>query len=93
MLGTIEILLDVVEVKTFTRKSGKTGQELCVNSGSKYPARIDCPDKEVLDLTSLKFGDRVTAVVELGFTSFQCVTDGGVKYYKRVPTFAVKNIV
>lgn len=93
VLGTMEVVLEVSSVKTFTRKSGTTGQELLVSSGSTYPARISAPDKEVLDLTSLKMGDNITAVVELGFTSYQCVSDNDKKYYKRVPTFVIKNII
>lgn len=93
VLGSIEIQLEVKGVKTFTRQSGNTGQELLVESGSNYPARVNCPDKEVLDLTSLKNGDSILAEVELGFTSYQCVSDNDKKYYKRVPTFKIKNII
>ena len=88
-----KISLDVVEVKTFTRRSQNIGQELYVVSGTKYPAVVECPDKEVLDLSTLKFGDTVTADVELTFTSVQCVSDGGKKFYKRIPTWKIKNIL
>ena len=88
-----KVSLDVVEVKTFTRRSQKIGQELLVMSGTKYPAVIECPDADILDLSSLKFGDNVTADVELTFTSVQCVSDGGNKFYKRMPTWKIKNIL
>ena len=93
VLKEVEIILTVDEVKTFDRKSGHTGQELCVESGSKYSARIDAPDKEELDLTVLKKGDVITAVVELGFASIHCLSNNEKSYYKRVPTFRIKNII
>ena len=93
VLKEVEVDLTVVDVRTFTRKSRTTGQELEVESGNKYPARISCPDKEELDLTSLKRGDLCTFLVELGFQSMQCVSDNDKKYYKRVPTFFIKDIV
>lgn len=93
VLKEVEINVTVDSVKTFTRKSGNIGQELLVESGSKYPARIDAPDRNVLDLSDLHSGDNVTLLVELGFTSYQCISDNDKTYYKRVPTFRIKNII
>lgn len=89
----VKVDLQVVSVKQFTRRSQRTGQELEVVSGTKYPAIISCPDKEDLDLSSLKFGDNVTCDVELCFTSIQCVSDSGKKFYRRIPTFKIVNIL
>lgn len=93
MLKNVEVELVVAGVKEFTRRSGTVGQELLVDSDSKYPARIDAPDKNVLDLSTLKVGDTVIADVELTFTSCRMVSDSGLKYYKRIPTFKIKNII
>ena len=93
ILKEVEVQFTVFDVKTFTRKSGHVGQELRVESGSNYPAVIQAPDQEVLDLSNLKKGDLITAIIELGFTSYQCVSDNDKKYYKRVPAFRIKNII
>lgn len=89
----VRVTLTINDVKTFTRMSGHTGQEVLVESGSNYPARINAPDVETVDLTFLKRGDKATFLVSLGFTSYQCVSDNDKKYYKRVPTFTIKNII
>lgn len=92
-LKDVEIILEVSGYKSFTRTSGRTGQELLVSSGSQYPARVSCPDKEVVDLSTLKSGDLITCIVSLGFASYQCISDNDIKYYKRVPTFTLKELV
>ncbi len=93
MENVVKMPLTVVDVKTFTRRSQKIGQELLVLSGTQYPAVVECPDQDVLDLTNLKGGDNITADVTLTFTSVQCVSDSGKKFYKRIPTWKIKNIL
>lgn len=82
---------DVVGIKIFTRKSGNTGQEVLVSSGSIYPAVVSAVDKEICDLTILKQGDHIKAYCESYFTSVQCVSDSGKKYYKRIVSLIIKN--
>ena len=93
ILKEVEVEMKVVNVRTFTRRSGRTGQEVEVESGNKYPAKVSAPDKEDLDLTSLRNGDVCIFLVEIGFQSMHCVADSDKQYYKRVPTFFIKNIV
>ena len=93
VLKEVEVNFTVVGLKTFNRKSGTIGQELLVESGSNYPAVVSAPDQNLLDLSDLKAGETITALVELGFTSYQCVSDNDKKYYKRVPAFRIKNII
>ena len=89
-LKDVIIDLDVRDIKTFTRKSGNTGQEVVVDSGSKYNANVSAPDKEEVDLSNCK---GVTSfLVSICFQSFQCVSDNDKKYYKRVPTIFIKDI-
>ena len=90
-LKDVELYLDVKNIKTFTRKSGNTGQEVVVDSGSQYNAIISAPDKEIIDLSSVKGTTKF--IVSIGFQSFQCVSDNDKKYYKRVPTIFIKDIV
>lgn len=80
---------DVVGVKSFTRKSGNTGQELLVSSGSMYPAVVSCVDKEIFDCSTLKQNDHIECNCELVFNCVQCVSDSGKKYYKRIATFKI----
>lgn len=91
-LCDFEVVLDVRGISTFTRKSGNTGQEVLVDSGSQYNSKISAPDKEVLDLSGIKQGKQ-KFVVSLGFQSFQLISDNDKKYYRRIPTIFIKDIV
>lgn len=91
-LCDFEVTLDVKGISTFTRKSGNTGQELLVDSGTQYNSKISCPDKEVLDLSNITQGKN-KFLVSLSFQSFQLVSDNNKKYYRRIPTIFIKNIV
>lgn len=82
----------VLRVKEFPRKSGSIGQELYVDSEHTYPARLDCVDKDILDLSVLKNGDKVTFKCQLYFKTLQLVSDSGKKYYNRVPLLKVVGI-
>lgn len=81
---------DVKGVKTFSRKSGNTGQEIIVDSGSQYNATISAPDVEVIDLSSCSGITYFNCSV--GFQSMQMVSDNDKKYYKRVVTLFIKGI-
>lgn len=81
---------DVKGVKTFTRKSGNTGQEVVVDSGSQYNATISAPDVEIIDLSSCHGITYFNCSV--GFQSMQMVSDNNKKYYKRVVTLFIKGI-
>ena len=85
----IVVEFDYVGVKTFTRKSGNTGQEVLVSSGSVYPAVVSCVDKEVFDFSSFKQGDHIECNCDLIFSSIQCMSDTGKKYYKRIATLRI----
>lgn len=85
----IVVEFDVVGLKTFTRKSGNTGQELLVSSGSVYPAIVSCVDKEEFDLSVFKQNDHIECSCDLVFNSIQCVSDNGKKYYKRIATLKI----
>lgn len=80
---------DYVGCKTFTRKSGNTGQEILVSSGSIYPAIVSAVDKEVFDFSVFKQNDHIECECDLVFTSIQCVSDAGKKYYKRIATLRI----
>lgn len=81
---------DVKGVKTFTRKSGNTGQEIIVDSGTQYNATVSAPDAEVIDLSSCQGITYFNCSV--GFQSMQMVSDNEKKYYKRVVTLFIKGI-
>ena len=81
------VKFDVVSVKQFPRKSGSTGQEVLVSSGGVYPAVVPALDKEIIDLTGVT--GELVCTCELTYNTFQCVSDSGKKYYKRVATFKI----
>ena len=89
-VADVVVPFDVKGVKTFTRKSGNTGQELIVDSGSTYNAFISAPDKEKLDLS--KCSGIVYFNCSIGFQSMQMISDNDKKYYKRVVTLFIKDI-
>lgn len=90
-LKDFNLYLDVKAVNTFTRKSGNIGQEILVDSGSQYNAKVSAPDKEIVDLTNCK--GLTNFKVSLGFKSFQLVSDNDKKYYNRIPTIFITGLV
>lgn len=89
--GNLIVKLNVVNVKTFDRKSGEKGQEVVVTTDNGYRCQISAPDVSVVDLTSIS--GICDFEIEPIFNYDKFVSSSGNTYGKNFPSFKIKNLL
>lgn len=89
--GNLIVKLNVVDVKTFDRKSGEKGQEVVVTTDSGYRCQISAPDVSIVDLSSIKGFCKFEIEPTFNYDSFS--SSSGKIYGKNYPSFKIKNLV
>ena len=93
MKNVMEYELSFIELKTFKRKDGSTGQNIiCLNSDG-YRFTLECCNKDVFDFSSCVKGNKYIFVCGNPHTKLvQVIGRNGSSFYQNIPTFDIVGI-
>lgn len=92
-MSKLEYNLKFLELKTFKRKDGSTGQNIICLNEDGYRFTLECCNKDKFDFSTCKKGK--TYIFECGNPHtklVQVVARNGSTFYQNIPTFDIVSV-
>ena len=89
--GNIILSVNIVDVKTFDRKSGQKGQEIVILTDKGYRCNIPCVDVSVCDFVGKRGEVKVYIEPITEYDKF--VSSSGNQYSKNYPSFRIIDLI